>query len=335
MTSINNALEMDSSPAPQKPEFMMTISPGFRNLVLTRDREIRHLQFRISCDKSDDSGNVAIMEGHLVNRALAEEAGFGKTTEDINTECSLTLATVIFDEYGQLKQKWFLGARKGSSIWDARVNIGSFLIIDSMIIEEQHRRKGLGKYLIYGLLRYMKDYRIGISYIFTNLGELEGAARIDAIASWRAAGFKRIGLSHVFCYAMSMSDRSKIPDAEKEDSERDTFDSEASYSTEDEFSSSGQSVESEPLPESFSSVRLDELEGPQLAPFDDDSAFKNSSSPSPLIDEEASLAELDSPNVQSSHTSIEEPNMTISDRLADFSLGHDKEDSEEIFGFSL
>ncbi|TEY87431.1 hypothetical protein BOTCAL_0002g00390 [Botryotinia calthae] len=325
---------MDSSPAPQKPKFMVTISPDFRDLDLTRDREIRHLQFRISCDKPDDSGNIAIMEGHLVNRALAEEAGFGRTMEDINTGCSLTLATVIFDEYGQLQQKWFLGTRKGSSIWDARVNIGSFLIIDSVIVEEQYRRKGFGKHLVFGFLRYVKDYRIGISYVFTNLGELEGAARIDAIAFWRATGFKRIGLSHVFCYAMSMSDRSKIPDAEKEDLERDTFDSEASYSTEDEISSPAQSVESEPLPESLSSGRLNELEEPQLAPFDDDSALKNSSSPSPPIDEEASLAELDSPNVQSSHTSIGEPNMTISDRLADFSLGHEKEDSEEIFGFS-
>ncbi|TGO48366.1 hypothetical protein BCON_0242g00020 [Botryotinia convoluta] len=325
---------MDPSPAPQNPDFIVNIIPDFRNLDLTRNRECRYLQFRISCDMSDHSGNIGIMEGHLVNRALAEEAGFGRTMEEIDTECSLTMASVMFDEYGQLQQKWFLGTRKGSGIWDARVNIGSFLMIDLMKVEEKYRRGGFAKKMVSGLLYKMRAHRIGISYVFTYVGELKGAARIDAIAFWRAMGFKRIGLSHVFCFAMSMNDKSKMPDAEIEDAERDTYDSGTSYSTEYEFSSPAQTDEDESSPQSLASGEVNELDEPQLPPSDDNNALEHSNSPSPPIDEEALLAELFSPNDQSSHTSIEEPNMSIEDLMRNFCQGDDNEDSEDIFRFS-
>ncbi|TGO25754.1 hypothetical protein BPAE_0073g00200 [Botrytis paeoniae] len=334
VTSSNNALEMDPSLAPQNPDSILTISPNFRDLDLTRNRECRYLRFSISCNISDHSGNISIMEGHLVNRALAEEAGFGRTMEDIDTECSLTMASVIFDEYGQLQQKWFLGTRKGSGIWDARVNIGSFLMIDLVKVEERYRRRGFAKNLVSGLLYKMRAYRIDISYVFTYVGELKGAARRDAIAFWRAIDFKRIGLSHVFCFAMSMDDKSKMPDAEIEDAERDVYDSEASYSTEPEFSSAEQSHENESSPQSLASGESNELDESQLPPFDDDNASEHSNSPSPPIDEEALLVELFSPNDQSSHTSIEEPNMSMEDLLRNYCRGDDEEDSEDIFRFS-
>ncbi|KAF7899334.1 uncharacterized protein EAF01_008547 [Botrytis porri] len=325
---------MDPSPAPQTPDFILSIVPDFRNFDLTWNRECIYLQFEIFCDLPDHSGNIGIMAGHLVNRALAEKAGFGRAMEDIDTECSLTMASVMFDEYGQLQQKWFQGPRKGSGIWDARINIGNFLMIDLMRVEEQYRRRGFAKYLVSGLLFKMRAYRIDISYVFTYVGELKGTARRDAIAFWRAIGFKRIGLSHVFCFAMSMDDKSKMPDAEIEDAERDTYDSGSSYSTEYEFSSPAQSHEDESLPQSLTTERLNELDESQLPPFGEEGASEHSNGPSPPIDEEALMAELFSPDNQSSHTSVEGPNMSMEDLLRNYCRGDDEEDSEDIFRFS-
>ncbi|TGO35507.1 hypothetical protein BHYA_0156g00310 [Botrytis hyacinthi] len=325
---------MDPPPAPQNSAFIVNITPHLRNLDLIWNRECRYLRFRITCDVSDHSGKIGIMEGHLVNRALAERVGFERTMEDIDTECSLTMASVIFDGYGQLQQRWFFGTRKGSGIWDARVNIGNFLMIDFVKVEEQYRRRGFAKHMVSGLLYKIRGYRIGISYVFTYVGELNGAARRDAIAFWRAMGFKRIGLSHVFCFAMSMDDKSRMPDAEIGDAERDIYDSEASYSTEYEFSSPAKSDEDEQLPQSHALGELNELDEPQLPPSDEDNASEHSNSPSPAIDEEALVAELFSPNVQSSHTSVEEPNMSMENSMRNSCQGDGNEDSEDISGFS-
>ncbi|KAF5876337.1 uncharacterized protein Bfra_002742 [Botrytis fragariae] len=296
VTSSSNALEMDPSPAPQNPDFILNINSGFRNFDPTRNRDRRYLPFEISCDMSDHNGNIGIMEGHLVNRELAVQAGFGRTMEEVDTECSLTMASMIFDEYGQLQQKWFLGTRKGSGTWDARINIGNFFMIDSVEVRERYRRRGFARYLVSELLYQMRAFRLNVSYVFTYVGELQGAARIDAIAFWRAMGFKRIGLSHAFCFAMSMDDKSKMPDAEIEDAERDIYDSEASYSTEPEFPSAEESLEDESSPQSLTSGELNEPDEPQLPPSDDDNASENSNSPSPPVDEEAPLAEFFSPS---------------------------------------
>ncbi|KAF7920008.1 hypothetical protein EAE99_008129 [Botrytis elliptica] len=321
---------MDPFPAPRNPDSVLSVVPHFCEFDLTGNRECHYVRFELFCDLSDCSGNIGIMKGHLVNRAHAEEADFGRAMALIDTECSLELASQIFDEYGQLQQKWFLGSRKGSGIWDARVNIGNFLMIDLVKVEEQYRRKGFAKFLVSGLLFKMRAYRLDYSYVFTYVGELEGAARTDAIAFWRAMGFKRIGLSHVFCFAMSMNDRSKMPDAEIEDAERDTYDSEASYSTEDEFSSAEHSHEDESSPRSLASGELNELDEPQLPPSDQDNASEQSNSPSPAINEEALAVELFSPNVQSSHTSVEEPNMSMENSMRNPRQGDDNEDSEEM-----
>ncbi|THV44347.1 hypothetical protein BGAL_0666g00040 [Botrytis galanthina] len=325
---------MDRPPVPQSPAFIVNVTPHLRNLSFTWNRECLYLRFRITCDVSDNSGKIGIIEGHLVNRALAERVGFERTMEDIETECSLTLASVIFDEFGQLQQKWFLGTRKGSGIWDARVNIGNFLMIDFVKVEEQYRRRGFAKHMVSGFLYKIRAYRIGISYVFTYVGELDGAERRDAIAFWRAMGFKRIGLSHAFCFAISMDDKSKIPDAEIEDAERDTYDSEASYSSESEFSSPAKSDEDEQLPQPHALGELNELDEPQLPPSDKDNASEHSNSPSPAIDEEGPVAELFSPNVQSSHTSVEEPNMSMENSMGNSCQEDDNEDNEDILSFS-
>ncbi|KAF7874524.1 uncharacterized protein EAF02_008501 [Botrytis sinoallii] len=298
---------MDPFPAPQNPTSVLNVIPDFREFDLTRNRECHYVGFVIFCDLPDYSGNIGIMKGHLVNRAHAEEAEFGRAMAFIDTECSLEMASQIFDEYGQLQQKWFLGSRKGSGIWDARVNIGNFLMIDLVKVEEQYRRKGFAKFL--------EDWK---------------GSETDAIAFWRAVGFKRIGLSHVFCFAMSMDDRSKVPDTEIEDAERDTYDSEASYSTEDEFSSAEQSHEDESSPRSLASGELNELGEPQLPPSNQDNASEQSNSPSPAINEEALAVELFSPNVQSSHTSVEEPIMSMENSMRNPRQGDDNEDSEEM-----
>ncbi|TGO64347.1 hypothetical protein BOTNAR_0089g00360 [Botryotinia narcissicola] len=330
VASSSNALKMDPPPAPQNPTFVTNITPHLRHLDLIWNSECRYVRFRITCDTSD-SGTISIMEGHLVNRALAERVGFERTMGNIDTECSLTMASVIFDEYGQLQQKWFFGTRKGSGIWDARINIGNFLMINFVEVEEQYRRRGFAKYMVSAFLSRIRGFRIGISYVFTYLGELDGAARRDAIAFWRAMGFKRVGLSHVFCFAMSMDDKSKMPDAEIEEAERDIYDSEASYSTEYEFSSPAKSDEDEQLPQSHTLGELNELDEPQRPPSDKGDASEHSNSPSPAIDEGTPVVELFSPNVQSSHTSVEEPNMSMENSTGNSCQGDDNEDSEDLF----
>ncbi|QSZ33467.1 hypothetical protein DSL72_005035 [Monilinia vaccinii-corymbosi] len=168
----------------------------------------------------DDGGYIT---GHIVNRQLALSCrSFLFAMCSVSTECTF-LADTILDAEAKLRQKWISGCNKGSGIWDSRLNIGDFLVIETVFKRSLHWEGGVSN-LFSKILDEVKDK---VQWIFIWPGRIlvDGAPRVfsgrpkyrrankeekgRAVAFWRGKGFRRIGLSHWFCYAMAENDASR------------------------------------------------------------------------------------------------------------------------------
>ncbi|RAL62016.1 hypothetical protein DID88_002505 [Monilinia fructigena] len=166
--------------------------------------------------------NGDYITGHIVSRRLSfHYMDFSSAMYSISTECSFLVDT-IFDSRTRLLQHWISGPRKGSGIWDSRLNTGDFLVIE--IAFEKSHQEGSMSHLFSEMLNKVKNK---VRWIFVWPGRIivDGAPRMlsgkpsyllasedeksTAIAFWRAKGFRRIGLSHWFCYAMADNDASR------------------------------------------------------------------------------------------------------------------------------
>ncbi|CAD6443170.1 7a72e507-50c8-4465-b5fe-c7567cae5430 [Sclerotinia trifoliorum] len=217
-----------------------------------------------------DDRVVCEMIGNLVYRVNAVRSGFEKTMDHICTETSILLTSMLFDEQAKLRQTWISGARSGSQIWDSRLDEGDFLMIENVEVIKAYRRRGFGTSMVSQLLQQLKTRNI--QWVFTHWGyendkeiEMVSEEKEGVIAFWKALGFRRIGLSHLFCYAMADDDISR-----KLAIEDDNFSSENSYSTEYD-STRISSVESQEIPSEFKRENSPQLESDQILPMDIDS----------------------------------------------------------------
>lgn len=217
-----------------------------------------------------DHGVVCKMIGNLVYRVNAVRSGFEKTMDHICTETSILLTNTLFDEQAKLRKTWICGARKGSQIWDSRLDEGDFLMIENVEVAKAYRRMGLGTSTISQLLQQLKIRNI--QWVFTHWGygkdketETGSEEREGVIAFWKALGFRRIGLSHLFCYAMADDDISR-----KLAIDDDNYSSETSYSTEYD-STRISSVESCEITSEFTRENSSQLKSDRSSPVDIDS----------------------------------------------------------------
>ncbi|KAG4028825.1 hypothetical protein MFRU_019g01120 [Monilinia fructicola] len=166
--------------------------------------------------------NGEYITGHIVDRQYPlHYTDFFTAMYSIGTECSF-LVENIFDSRARLLQHWISGNRKGSGIWDSRLNTGDFLVIE-IAFKKSDRENNLS-HLFSEILNKVKNK---VRWIFVSPGRIivDGVPRMlsgkstyllmnedersTAIAFWRAKGFRRIGLSHWFCYAIADNDPSR------------------------------------------------------------------------------------------------------------------------------
>ncbi|KAJ8064007.1 hypothetical protein OCU04_007850 [Sclerotinia nivalis] len=217
-----------------------------------------------------DHGVVGEMIGNLVYRVNAVRSGFEKTMNHIRTETSILLTNILLDGQAKLRQTWISGARSGSGIWDSRLDEGDFLMIENVEVIEAYRRIGFGTSMVSKLLQQLKTRNV--QWVFTHWGyekgkgiEMVAEEREGVIAFWKALGFRRIGLSHLFCYAMADDDISR-----KLAIDDDNYSSENSYSTEYD-SSRVSSVESREVASELTHEDSTQLKSDQSSPMDIDS----------------------------------------------------------------
>ncbi|KAF7876731.1 hypothetical protein EAF04_001815 [Stromatinia cepivora] len=216
-----------------------------------------------------DHGVVGEIIGNLIYRVNAVRSGFEKTMNHIRTETSILLTNTLLDEQAKLRQTWISGGRSGSRVWDSRLDEGDFLMIENVEVIEAYRRMGFGTSMVSKLLQQLKTRNI--QWVFTHWGyekgkeiEMVAEERKVVIAFWKALGFRRIGLSHLFCYAMADDDISR-----KLAIDDDNYSSENSYSTEYD-SSRIASVESREIAPELTHEDSPQLKSDQSSPIDID-----------------------------------------------------------------
>lgn len=183
-------------------------------------------------DTTGRVGHPGLVTGHVVNRDMALACdGFLTAMDSLGTECRF-LAHTIFDDRAQLLPKWISGTRDGSGIWDSRLNTGNFLVIETAKVAEHSRGNGIGSCMVSQLLQKAKDRDIDWVFVWPHRVLEEGlplnsnesiacapqmphyrsADRNEkerTIKFWKSMGFRRIGRSHWFCYAVADDDPSR------------------------------------------------------------------------------------------------------------------------------
>ena len=171
--------------------------------------------------------------GKLIRRDRIRHI-FYHEMEEPSAETSL-LAFDLFDRYGCLKPEYKNHPiRKGSGIWKEELDGGDILLIENFMIDEEYRRRGLGKRVVTELLDKVKEKTRGFfaitrpNVLWTNKIRYEVADKAEterevilqsyediAKAFWRSLGFRRIGSSGWFalasdpghpCHFISVSD---------------------------------------------------------------------------------------------------------------------------------
>jgi GNAT superfamily N-acetyltransferase len=71
------------------------------------------------------------------------------STMDIHSDETLHFATSIFTAQGNIRPELLKNAvQKGSGVWGSELNEGSLFLIETIRVTKEHRRKGLGHWLL-------------------------------------------------------------------------------------------------------------------------------------------------------------------------------------------
>jgi GNAT superfamily N-acetyltransferase len=145
-----------------------------------------------------------------------------------HTSQTAGLATDLFDDDGDLKTSHRNG---GSRIWDTELNKGGMLWIQKVFVLEEWRRKGLGKAIVNAFVQKGCDWAQrsqgvqDVEFVFVRPAQFVtwekkeeqrampqqeriaviAANKRQAIAFWRSLGFRRIGASAWFGFALESS----------------------------------------------------------------------------------------------------------------------------------
>ncbi|CAG8970644.1 hypothetical protein HYALB_00003398 [Hymenoscyphus albidus] len=144
---------------------------------------------------------------------------FWDTMDACSQDCG-DLASTIFTKNGHLKPKWVSSQYKGTGVWDVEDFLYPFLVIENIQVNPNHRRAGIGRYMVQVILQEAEKRGACFSCTWpTELGDSpESSSSLlhyqrpegekgaiyngnvaRAIGFWRAMGFRRIGTSHWFC----------------------------------------------------------------------------------------------------------------------------------------
>lgn len=190
---------------------------------------------------------ISHLASYFVKRRHAP-AVFYRTIREAAVKCRPSMEQCVlelFDQHGHLQKDLYSHpVKRGAGNWGIELNKGDFFYISALYVDEKWRRLGLGKKIIEKVLKEAQE-KFGVQFVFTRPGSyapfsdtshkdiyygnppqmqcnfkylLERerrivTSRLAATRFWRARGFRRIGNSKYFCFAMDPAHRSRIPSA--------------------------------------------------------------------------------------------------------------------------
>ncbi|RPA85160.1 hypothetical protein BJ508DRAFT_359244 [Ascobolus immersus RN42] len=208
--------------------------------TITRDGKTEKLTVKLWFEKEEAEGNpdwVEVLAASIQTKDGTEIGGgfarwirrgsqkltFWEDLERISDDVC-RLAFGIFTRYGQLKDEIINHpVRKGSSVWGKEVDHGSFLSVDQIMIDEAYRRRGIGLFTIRKMMAKCKGRR-AIQWVFMWPSHLRNREELSSVqwdrdhnqvVAWaKSIGFRRIGATDFFGFALDENHKSKTLAAE-------------------------------------------------------------------------------------------------------------------------
>ncbi|KAK4693367.1 hypothetical protein P7C71_g4021, partial [Lecanoromycetidae sp. Uapishka_2] len=155
--------------------------------------------------------------------------------EQVSNDTS-ELGCSIFDRWGALKSDFVRGPKKGTGVWGQELDYGRILLIETLLVHENHRREGYGKKLFDLMWAQAQKRAFNCAYasmwatVINDRNEIFNDGpfpnsesekiyeeKLNVLeAFWRALGFRRIGTSQYFCYARHNSHPSRLLASEQD-----------------------------------------------------------------------------------------------------------------------
>jgi GNAT superfamily N-acetyltransferase len=175
-----------------------------------------------------------------IDRSLLNKSRFYKSMEELNgcNSDGLAFAKALFSSKGTLMSKHKSSKNKYLGPWSRELETGGLLILKYLLVEKYFRRQGFARLLIDELIKQAKERtakkpkgKVRFMIVFPAVikpdfeEELEGKtdeekveiekrAYENAVKFYRAHGFRRIGLSRWFGYALDPEHASRRISAE-------------------------------------------------------------------------------------------------------------------------
>lgn len=193
------------------------------------------------------SERVATCHMTAIFRSPDNPYTFRDDMEELSEEAA-QLAMCLFKRDATFRSNiWGPGAPEpGTGVWSSELESGVLVLLDELKVHHSFRGMGLGTKMFDRVLEWIKSADLGArAYIIVVPGALfedmrrefpelayhsagnraeyqayDAALKVKAVAFYRKLGFRRIGLSQYFGYAMDPKHPSKFLTAE-EDSEMD------------------------------------------------------------------------------------------------------------------
>jgi len=206
----------------------------------------------VKCIK--DGRVVGTARGRYVDRDKNWMRANFWTEMDAASEDLSTIGFELFDRYGRLKEEFKSHiVRKGSGVWGDELDLGSFFVIEHLLVNAAWRRKGIGSKLTNTLMSNSRKssrspvFMIVLPGVLTEdvnaemrfkpdreQAEFRSRAIEAAIAFYRFLGFRRVGASLCFGLATDPDHRARsiLPEADfdpREAAEEEDFFDEPSY----------------------------------------------------------------------------------------------------------
>ena len=163
-----------------------------------------------------------------VSAGTCIEIGFGDSFwRDMEEPCQelSSIAFGLFDRYGRLRRELKdHPIQKGTGVWGPELDLGSFLVIEDLLIDKEWRRKAIGTKIVTYLVEKSQTGSRKSQYCLVAPGwltrdiesdtrgktkdeqrEIRFRAYDNAVAFYRSLGFRRIGASSCFGLATDES----------------------------------------------------------------------------------------------------------------------------------
>ena len=169
-----------------------------------------------------DGVKIGTCTGNIVYRDSIRK-DFYSLMEEPSQELA-ELAFGLFDRWGNIKSDYLEHpVKKGSGVWGKELNRGSFLYVENLKVNKDHYRQGSGRRMVEDVCTKARSARSSCRFaitwpVFVDNRPYEDrqadpcrpdrVARIDAGQTatenfWRSVGFRRIGSSPFFAFAMA------------------------------------------------------------------------------------------------------------------------------------